>query len=285
MAVFTSAHHSPTHYLFIDGGYLRSALERKAKKFFGLDTIPLDYQSFFGGIGYSKRFYYDCLPPKKSGEAREDHELRIQPVVDHFNNLRGLDGFHVFLGSTTSEGTKARQKGVDIMISVHMLTHSFRGNMAKATLLTGDSDFKPLIEALVQDGTDVTLWYDPENANQDLVYAADSQRTLEINFILLNAPAAFRIQHPPAQLFSGPFQGKTLNGEATARPVRLGTTSSGFPVMLFQLASGPFLLILPDKFNMQAGYSLHIQHSDAGFIEKFMAERQTPITWDLSYKG
>ena len=38
-----------------------------------------------------------------------------------------------------------------------MLSHAHRKNMHKTTLLTGDLDFKPLVDALVQDGMFVTL--------------------------------------------------------------------------------------------------------------------------------
>ena len=35
------------------------------------------------------------------------------------------------------------------MIAVDMLTHPFDRNMERATLLAGDLDFKPLLDALV----------------------------------------------------------------------------------------------------------------------------------------
>ncbi|MBD2254416.1 NYN domain-containing protein [Nostoc parmelioides] len=49
---------------------------------------------------------------------------------------------------------KKEQKEIDIMIAVDMLTHSFQKNMDEATLLAGDLDFKPLIDALVLNGTE-----------------------------------------------------------------------------------------------------------------------------------
>src|SRR5258706_1794816 len=161
----------PVRYLFIDGAYLRCALEEKSRRYFPSEQITLNYQQFTNG--YKKKFYYDCLPPKNKGETREDYETRIAPRLDFYDSLRAIDGFHVFLGSTTTEAAKCRQKGVDIMIAVHMLTHSFRHNMEQATLLTGDLDFKPLLDALVQDGMDVTLWVEPGSASKELIHAAD----------------------------------------------------------------------------------------------------------------
>jgi uncharacterized LabA/DUF88 family protein len=39
-----------------------------------------------------------------------------------------------------------QHKKADVMIAVDMLTHPFRHNMHQTTLLTGDNDFKPLID-------------------------------------------------------------------------------------------------------------------------------------------
>ena len=64
------------------------------------------------------------------------------------------------------------------MLTVDMLTHSFRKNMGRATLLTGDNDFKPLIDALVQDGMLVNLWYPPDETSRELIDAADARTPL-----------------------------------------------------------------------------------------------------------
>lgn len=69
------------------------------------------------------------------------------------------------------------------MIAVDMLTHSFRKNMDEATLLTSDLDFKPLIDALVQDGMYVSLWYSKGKTNYELVDAADSRQVLTIHTV------------------------------------------------------------------------------------------------------
>jgi len=57
-----------------------------------------------------------------------------------------------------------------------MMTHAFRGNIARATLFAGDADFTPLLKALVGEGLHVTLWH-PAQANTELKGAADSVRS------------------------------------------------------------------------------------------------------------
>jgi hypothetical protein len=54
------------------------------------------------------------------------------------------------------------------MLTVDILTHTFRRNMDAATLLTGYVDFKPLIDTSVQNAMYVTLWYPPEETSCEL---------------------------------------------------------------------------------------------------------------------
>lgn len=142
-------------YLFIDGAYFRKVLEHFSHSFFDGKQIPIAYHSI--AADFYKTFYYDCLSPRKKAEDGEDYKARIKPQEEFFDSLRMLNGVHVYEGTSAGEEGKIRQKKVDTMIAVDMLTHSFRGNMDKATLLTGDLDFKPLVDALIQQGMYITL--------------------------------------------------------------------------------------------------------------------------------
>jgi len=170
-------------YLFIDGGCLDSVLETFSKELF--DSEPLEVDYFTVARDYQKIFYYDCLPAQKKDESILDYQRRIQPKVKLFNQLKSLDNFHVYEGTARLRDKRRgqEQKQVDIMIAVDMLTHSFRRNMHEATLITGDLDFKPLIDALVQDGMQVTLLYPKGKTNYELVDAADSKQPLRIGVV------------------------------------------------------------------------------------------------------
>lgn len=105
-------------------------------------------------VGYDKVFYYDALPSKHNKESEQEFNDRRDAVISFHDQLGSLDRFHVYEGDTRKSPSvrKQEQKKVDVMIAVDMLTHAFRRNMQQATLLTGDLDFKPLLDALVQDG-------------------------------------------------------------------------------------------------------------------------------------
>jgi uncharacterized LabA/DUF88 family protein len=170
-------------YLFIDGGCLDSVLATFSKELLSDQEIEIDYSRL--AQGYHKVFYYDCLPDKKTGENDSVYQNRIKPKIDLFNKLKSLDRFHVYEGTARFRDKRRgqEQKQVDIMIAVDMLTHSFRRNMHEATLITGDLDFKPLIDALVQDGMYVSLWYPKGRVNCELVDAADSKQPLRFKFV------------------------------------------------------------------------------------------------------
>jgi uncharacterized LabA/DUF88 family protein len=170
-------------YLFIDGGCLRTTMTEIEKNFAGGAKLHLDFAEFTRE--FAKVFYYDALPSRAERETEEEFSERISDGVSFLDHLGSLDRFHVYEGETrrSSSRKKQEQKQVDIMIAVDMLTHSFRRNMQRATLLTADLDFKPLLEALVNEGMFVTLWYPPNRTNSDLIKSADQRRKLDVRSI------------------------------------------------------------------------------------------------------
>ncbi|AVH73873.1 NYN domain-containing protein [Nostoc sp. 'Lobaria pulmonaria (5183) cyanobiont'] len=183
MPLYNSAVSQNVKYLFIDGGCLDSLLEFFSENLFDKKQLEIDYYRL--ASGYHKVFYYDCLPAQKQGENEVDYQNRIKPKIKLFNHLKSLDRFHVYEGTARFRDKRRgqEQKEVDIMIAVDMLRHSFRKNMDEATLLTSDLDFKPLIDALVQDGMYVSLWYPKAKTNYELVDAADSRQVLTIHTV------------------------------------------------------------------------------------------------------
>jgi hypothetical protein len=77
----------------------------------------------------------------------------------------------------------------------------------RQTLLTGDNDFKPLVDALVQDGMFVTWWFPPEETSRELMQAADSLRRLSMPSLraLLTPESQAIFQIPQEEVFSPPF--------------------------------------------------------------------------------
>jgi hypothetical protein len=69
---------------------------------------------------------------------------------------------------------------VDVQLAVDALLMASRGLFSKCTLLTGDLDFKPLVDALVEMGVDVHLLYPNGETTEDLKASADQADPLAI---------------------------------------------------------------------------------------------------------
>lgn len=160
------------NYLYIDGGSLRSAMKKICRSLFQKEDA---YFPLIKGMAsqFDKAFYYDAVPGRERDESHGDYDQRVEPYRARFDEIQALDKVHVALGKIV--GKDRRQKGVDVRLTVDMMTHAFRGIVGRATLFAGDADFIPLVKALVSEGLHVTVWH-PDQANADLRAAADSTR-------------------------------------------------------------------------------------------------------------
>jgi uncharacterized LabA/DUF88 family protein len=179
MPVYSSGYSGPREivYLFVDGGSLRGKLDNVSRAYFNGNSFNLDFTRLVSD--FTKVFYYDAVPVRNEGEAEDIYHARIRPQRQLLDSAAGVDRIHVYEGDARKRRKVGlEQKKVDVMIAVDMLTHTFRHNMHKATLLTGDNDFKPLIDALVQEGMFVTLWYPCGETSKELMNAADTRKRL-----------------------------------------------------------------------------------------------------------
>jgi uncharacterized LabA/DUF88 family protein len=192
-------------YLFVDGGSLRGKLQNISTKFFGGAKFEIDFSKLTQG--FTKTFYYDAVPVRENGEAEDAYRARIAPTLAVFDAAASVDGVHVYEGDARQRKRQGLvQKKVDVKLAVDMLSHAFRRNMHQATLLTGDIDFQPLVEALVESGLFVTLWYPTDETSRELMQAADARQQLNIarlhSLLTPSSQTHFRIpvaaHHPPS---------------------------------------------------------------------------------------
>ena len=162
-------------YLFIDGNYLQEQYRATMLEFLG-DEGDLNLLAIKKRVNAFKVFYYDAIDTERtSNETEKAFSNRVKEKQESFNYIRSLDGFHVPEGSVSRspKARKRRQKEVDVLLAVEALTHAFRKNMDCAILLTGDLDFRPLVEQLIYLGTYVELWCVPLHTSEELHWAVD----------------------------------------------------------------------------------------------------------------
>jgi uncharacterized LabA/DUF88 family protein len=255
-------------YLYVDGGYLRKRLETYSQRYFNGEPFELDFANLFGA--YEKKFYYDCLPSRRKDEEENALKEREDKVREFFDSLKVLPGFHVYEGRVSGEGERARQKGVDIQLAVHMLSQASRGTVRKITLLAGDADFQPLADAVVAEGAYLTLWADRRSASRSLVHAVDVFRPLEITQLFNAITAAFKHKHALPQL-SGELK---ANSEGLPM-VRSGSLQCGGAVGLFSDGTRS-ILIYPSGTT----HHLHIRWHRPDAVVKIAEDLGEKIIWD-----
>ena len=169
-------------YVFIDGAYLEAVYADFAQTWFG-HRGELDYNSVLHGIGcvsgmhWKRGFYYDCQVKKKGTEIEEDFLFRKKKQEDVWSKIRSLSGGHLRTGKITGD-RKQRQKGVDVLIAVNVLSHVARGDLDKVVLLAGDADFVPLVKAVVEMGTVIDVAAESKSVSTDMMHAPDFFREI-----------------------------------------------------------------------------------------------------------
>jgi uncharacterized LabA/DUF88 family protein len=174
------------NYLFIDGSYLRRSYEDTMRKFFtDVDAANLSLTKIKTSAQASKGFFYDCVD-----ETATDGGSKQKAWLDH---IRSLPGFHIRQGTISRHKI---QKQVDVQLAVDMLTHAFNKNIWHATLIAGDLDFKPLVDALINLGVHLHIYYDPQSASRPLYHAADVSVPMTIQTYWHWSSDAHKKAHP-----------------------------------------------------------------------------------------
>lgn len=260
-------------YLFIDGEYLRQIHRNAMRQFFDVDG-ELDLSEPKRQAGAIRAFFYDSLDDApRQGESPEDCRTRIAPLEEFFSRSRGLSGVHVRLGTVTGKTEKRRrQKEVDILLAVDMLTHGFNGSMKKAVLVAGDLDFRPIVEALVRIGVFVEIWYQRASTAQDLPGAADFGNEIRFRQYYSWNTEAFKRAHPiPREDWpgGGPYGELVRVGLVAGRQAELRRHPGTKPIQLsFWITIEP-------------GDTLCIRDTDETLIERYVAAQHAPIQWQF----
>jgi uncharacterized LabA/DUF88 family protein len=137
--------------VFIDGGYLRSSVnhvlgDSKADKrisYRGLKDFIVS-QVAMEGIRPEliRAYYYDAIadPEKYPEECKKQKE--------YFAKVQKRKSYELRLGRWVKTEDGHRQKGVDILLTLDMLSKGFLGHYDVAAFVGGDDDFRDLIYAV-----------------------------------------------------------------------------------------------------------------------------------------
>lgn len=174
-----SATRIPMRYLFIDGGFL-DAMLLKTKEYFSLD-LDLAYRFERITAGFSRSFYYDAYPSRKTDQSTEQFDRLVRIKSEKFRTINLTPNVHTREGLTRSSvhGARLRQKGVDILLAIDVYKHAINGNIDEAHIMATDLDFFPLLEALRDTRVSNYLHCYKKETSEDLMFLAD--RIMPVN--------------------------------------------------------------------------------------------------------
>lgn len=161
--------------VFVDGGYLREYL----KKRWGNDEFTADgfddliyhiiLNMFRGNVEAEiiRTYYYDAMADEADKEKREEQKA-------FFSKIRQVPFCTVRLGRLIKTGKQGyRQKGVDTLMAIDMLSKAYENHYEIAILVAGDDDFVDLVEAVKNAGKRVIGAYIQDNVSNQLLESFD----------------------------------------------------------------------------------------------------------------
>jgi uncharacterized LabA/DUF88 family protein len=176
--------------IFIDGGYLRKGLEH----FFGQGNDKINYVKLRNHIisvvdsqgiksDIIRAYYYD-------GIVNPTENLPKHKTQDvYFEDIRLRKLFEVRLARNKPSVSGYKQKGVDVLIAVDMLSKAYLGHYDIAAFLGGDDDFLDLVSAVKNlGGKRVFGFYFKHNVSPDLAKCFDVESILTEKTLRIMVP-------------------------------------------------------------------------------------------------
>ena len=191
--------------VFVDGRYLaKILLDRYRREDSSAQRRRVEHRKLIDDIvakagpdrEIMRIFYYDCLPYMNEDPTYEQ-TVKLNGTQRFHAALRRLPRFEIRLGRVAYRGCDSEgrpiyeQKRVDLLLGMDLILHSVKHTVDEAFLVTGDSDFIPVIQAAKAEGIVTYLVYGG-TVYQDLFDTADER--IEITQELVDG--ALMPEHP-----------------------------------------------------------------------------------------
>jgi uncharacterized LabA/DUF88 family protein len=257
-------------YLFIDGEYLRHIFSDAMKEMFLCNVCDedIDCKTMKEDARAKRAFFYDCIDDERQpGETEENFQKRVRTQETFFGKLGELHRFHVRQGSLKGTKKRRRQKEVDVLLAVDMLTHGYDGNMEKAVLIAGDLDFRPVVESLVRRGAFVEVWYEAKSASSELPGAADYGQKLDFRILYRWSAPSFQSHHPLPSLYN---DHPPVDGHLITQGIQ-----DGRKAVVIRDRNNPKAVLILETLNG----TRWLEHSDPGVLQRYAPMIFGHIDW------
>jgi uncharacterized LabA/DUF88 family protein len=139
--------------IFIDGSNLYHSIKNH------FNRTDIDIGKFCDKMLEKRRliriYYYNAIVGMKQEPERYRHQQAF------FNNVQQVPYTELRLGRLVYTNawptTPPYEKGIDIMLTTDLLTHSFKGNYDVAILVAGDSDYVGAVQKVKNNGQNLEV--------------------------------------------------------------------------------------------------------------------------------
>jgi uncharacterized LabA/DUF88 family protein len=176
----------PRTALFIDAGYFDKLMQGAFADQQGGRKVamPLDFKRLPGVLAGEKpwRTYYYYAMPWVSDPPLPAEHAAFQGKQRFIDFLGRLPRWELRQGvverRTSGKDVWFEQKRIDVMLAVDLVRLAWRGEIQRAVIVAGDSDFIPAIADARAAGVRVALRYAPGTVHEDLLAAVEEARAL-----------------------------------------------------------------------------------------------------------
>ena len=168
----------------IDGGYLR----KNIKDMIGNDDIDFLFLTRYlfdtldeGRIKAEliRAYYYDAIV--------DSGEFAYQDQEKYFDEIKKEEKLEVKLGRLIKTNKNYRQKGVDILLTIDMLSKAYMNHYDWGILLAGDDDYLDLVYTIKNiTGKRVIGAYFEKNVSERLIKSFDKHIKLKKDLLMKN---------------------------------------------------------------------------------------------------
>lgn len=190
----------PRAMIFIDGHYFEKHIKTKYDGEINYSQLVkyLCLKSQLGRLELIRCYFYDGQPDLEQNlsfldepeQTQRKNELQnqYQKKKDELEKIAMLDYFEVRKGKAVYNKTfnkkgkeewTFRQKGVDSLIAIDMLTKAYQGQYNIGVLIAGDSDFIEIVKSVKDSGVRIMGAYFGECIPKELEYEFDIKFSLD----------------------------------------------------------------------------------------------------------
>jgi uncharacterized protein (TIGR00288 family) len=126
-----------------------------------------------------RAYYYTSLTCDNDKQREIDEEIRKIQITNSANSGLSHNLFPVTFKKNRPEG---KAKGVDISMTIDILSHTYNNNLDAVCFFSGDGDFEPVLQEVIEHGKQVYIYSFSNGFNQNLRRVCDQYFNIDDYF-------------------------------------------------------------------------------------------------------